>query len=209
MKKSHKIVMLPTKELTHIVRDGALHQLCFEVEPDRLEGDQFYHLYILSDDEIKYEDWYLETFDNEINKLHEDSIMFDAKKIIATTNSKLVVKHTEGVEYMKHIPQIPNSFLESYTEEPVEEVELEYEAVYSGDPFKKDGTNKATKLKLINNEVVVAKESLAVVAEKHMPTYSKEQVEHLCRSAYNEGVINGVSSGLEGRSEDQWVKDKL
>ena len=42
-----------------------------------------------------------------------------------------------------------------------------------------------------------------------MPTYSKEQVEHLCRSAYNEGVINGVSSGLEGRSEDQWVKDKL
>jgi hypothetical protein len=60
---------------------------------------EYQHLYILSNDEIKKDNWYL--FDNMINKADTDYSLevgkfIKAKKIIASTNSSLSINQCDG-----------------------------------------------------------------------------------------------------------------
>lgn len=82
---------------------------------DYYEGQ---HLYITSDEEIKKDDWYLDTQTKEIkqyidtSRTNSENILWNScKKIIATTNSKLsTTSRTE-------IPQPSPKFIEKYIEE--------------------------------------------------------------------------------------------
>lgn len=111
------------------------------------------HLYILSNDEIQEGDigQFYDFNYNKISTIARDingNKYFknrNIKKIIATTDSNLTGKASNGIQYCKHenwclndkglpqcdgtcvIPSIPQLFIESYCKKPVDTVMVEYE----------------------------------------------------------------------------------
>lgn len=85
------------------------------------------HLYILSDEEIKEGDYYLDEHNN-IGKAFKNNAGFyrNCKKIIATTDKSLIIKNDcdcgattyEGCsQCLKQVPQLPQSFIKKFVEE--------------------------------------------------------------------------------------------
>ncbi len=99
------------------------------------------HLYFISDDDIKEGDWIL--WNHKIVQAI-DTVYWDAKKIIATTNKSLVLegKGPSGDIAWKHsLPQPSKSFLEVFTKEynrdkQIKEVMVEYNelCIQTGQP---------------------------------------------------------------------------
>ena len=133
MKKTVKVVMLPTEKATHLIKDIVSGILTFDKDG---YGDTEYipqHLYLISDDEIKEGDWYIATDIKSViqcNKvttyIHGGSTQSPkdlAKKIVATTDNTINVNYP--------IAEIPESFIQAYIEsynngKPITEVDLEY-----------------------------------------------------------------------------------
>lgn len=114
------------------------------------KNDNFYHLYIISSEEIKEGDWYMychfgewiisnsrETLKNETNTLENLNKDDYFKKIIATTDKSL----TKGMycvstgKYQESLPQPSQSFIEKFVDEYnkgniITEVMVEYEEPY-------------------------------------------------------------------------------
>lgn len=100
------------------------------------------HLYIISDEEIKEGDWKI-VFDSltstvrtvEIHKHSKDTecpIFLNERKIIATTDSSLTVKHHPQGQSIYLLPQPSQSFIEKFIErynagKPITDVMVEYE----------------------------------------------------------------------------------
>jgi len=79
------------------------------------------HLYIISDDEIKEEDWFINLSNNVVAQAHSWIYVSTCKKIIATTDKlstddtpKNTVGAIIGVEEM--LPQPSQQFIERYIE---------------------------------------------------------------------------------------------
>ena len=85
------------------------------------------------------------------------------------------------------MPKIPQSFIESYVKNPVDKVELEYEALDEvWDEYKKP----KRELKLINNEVVVKEPYLQSVGRMtRVTTGHKELDEALSKGATPSQVL--------------------
>ena len=100
---------------------------------------QLQHLYIISDDEIKEGDWFIDLKDNTIwqNKAKENmrkSIFPECKKIISTTDSSL--SQTSRAE----IPQPSKQFIQKYIEEynkgrQIIDIIVEYELISNEEYF--------------------------------------------------------------------------
>ena len=183
MKKTHKIVMLPTEDKWKegsIVANNTTEELII-MDAKRVDywsktndGGRHLitqHLYILSDDEIKEGDWKYHVkignvwqhqregkgFPDELKSV----VSTGTKKIIATTNNKLTkVDEVSGDNvWTSPTPQIPQSLVEYYAKHQPEEVELEYEKVNLAEEGNKtkaitNCNNWVDKLKLQNNKVV-------------------------------------------------------
>ncbi len=158
MRKKHKIVMLPTEDISGLVKvNGTLRvEKGMFNYPKKLYPDaQQQHLHILSDDEIKEGDWCIclnETGTELITRQAVDFMPTESKKIIATTGPKFMVPK-EYDEYGGNVklPQIPQSLIEYYAKHQPEEVELEYEM--NGD-YNGGCTSIWKEIKLQDNEVV-------------------------------------------------------
>jgi hypothetical protein len=154
MWKKCKVVMLPTDEKATLLltRNNKLHNTELDSPNiEYLQGTSFQHLYILSDDEIKEEDhhnWFYHEQEGVIfiNYIKEESCLNNdkmmnffkgsLKKIIASTDSSLIVKDTTKEVYGKSpnklLPSIPQSFIDLFISEynkgnKIEEVMVEYE----------------------------------------------------------------------------------
>lgn len=105
-----------------------------------------YHLYIISEDEIKESDWFIDTTNNHIIKALFTPLPDDCKKIIATTNKDLVTRYDERFKDVtinnnslnQLLPQIPQQFIEQYITEYnqgniISDVLVEY--IQSADSF--------------------------------------------------------------------------
>ena len=220
MKKKHKVVMLatdsPNAEIQYVGESDSIY-----LNPNNPDNPNDIidnlgvprHLYILSDDEIKEDDWFIQIHNavmtvvicdkqnkNVVNT-HQTRFL-KAKKIIATTDPKLnrYIENNRGEGVDEIFPQIPQSFIESYTKNPVEYVELEYEEYnLKADIHSFDGESYSYDLrpKLVNNEVVIHE-----VKEK---LYTKDDLmklhEHICEQASHYVItINEC---------EQWIKDNL
>lgn len=131
-----KVVLLPTKQKAvggelvkvgsdptawGIVDEGAKTFKSLDLKhtiPLNNESEFFYHLYIISDEEIQDGDWFYSTVTNNIrqniNNLIEEFAQPDImSKIITTTNPSL------------NLPLIPQEFIKEYCENPVEDVWVE------------------------------------------------------------------------------------
>jgi hypothetical protein len=142
MYKKCKVIMLPTDGKA-ILGLGLSKQgmLIHYGNTINIENDQYFqkqHLYILSDDEIKDNDYYIEenhTFQTNCNFVRLN-MNKDILKVIASTDSSLTVKDTTKEVYGKSpnklLPSIPQSFIDLYVSEfnkgnKIEEVMVEYD----------------------------------------------------------------------------------
>lgn len=128
------------------------------------------HLYIISDDEIKEDDWCI---GDEIVYQYRDINTFStqlksrSKKIVATTNKSLEIKYNSAyftgytrIGY-KPLPQLPESFIQAYIKayndgKPITEVDLEMTA-HNDKPvsFKEwDGSFNFIKTRADNSVIV-------------------------------------------------------
>lgn len=137
MYKQHELVMLAinSKHLTHgqpwlhhkklTCHTGAADVVTTpEIESGYCKPQ---HLYILSDDEIKEGDWYHNSIDNSIKQASDWIYVSTCKKIIATTNTSLILHDnsknnkcfgTQLSGKCSHIlPQIPTSFIQYFIEQ--------------------------------------------------------------------------------------------
>jgi hypothetical protein len=154
MNKKCKVVMLPTDQkrqkgqLFMVMPEKRLFYLTSDSYKPR---DQRCHLYIVSDDEIKEDDWFIDNnyfssdrirylVDSRTNELGGIYIHFNGcQKIIATTDSFVTGYDDDGQpmdkfgNIAKQFPSIPQSFIDKYVSEfnkgyQINEVMVEYHA---------------------------------------------------------------------------------
>jgi hypothetical protein len=225
MKKKHKVIMLPTDDITDIivptqgVGKGVIHFREYYGSAVLDMNDKYQHLYFTSDEEIKENDWYMFTDyalkgQFEQAKEVESQVPFhNCRKIIATTDKKLIILKGEfnfdvlptTMSTEHSLPQIPQSFIEEYCKQGgIDEVELEVglpqsikDELLSGRLAEADKNDFILQLQ-INNEVITH-----LIEEK---MYTIKEVEN----AYDTGYYN-ASSGGNGISFTftDWIKENL
>lgn len=220
MKKTHKIIMLPTEDLSMLAEWN--NKLSFDhtyIDPDIMNNQ---HLYILSDDEIKEGDWFMSAFysypihntkewrEKQESMVKESSDCSDLKyhKIIATTDLSLGTKNPNGSKCTIPVPEIPQSLIEYYAKHQPEEVELEYE-------FPAGRELGEVKLKLQNNEVVWVEpeiEKFKNAYKKANNLYTREEVEEeKIKAIKSFAEMNPLLRGCQitDFEVEQWLKENL
>ena len=221
MKKEAQVVMLPTdtktkigirtNSSTPITKVGELAYLLYDGCEQDNDWD-YQHLYIVDDSEIKDGDWCLFFWDGikdgELGQVGSKPQQYfpknghtlnrNVRKIIGTTDPELTFKVDKGFSNLEQrevrVPQLPQGFIESYCENPVEEVMVEYDVDMIME-FS-SGTTPSESLKLTsNNELIIHP-----IEEK---LYTREEVERLCRKYGKEVVKRGYPS------DEQWKKENL
>lgn len=145
MKKEHEIIMLPSQTDSPIALEssgllkfiGTMDETYFN--QDNQQGQ---HLYILSDEDIKKGDWFINLgsgghpgvaiyrANSENSKAINEFKYPEIKKIIATTDPEL--HYNKIVEedmhmYKESLPHIPQHIIEAYVKKPFDKVMVEYE----------------------------------------------------------------------------------
>ena len=143
-----KVVMLPAKgmldayktPITEVYEDeGKLYLNKKEIGELITELGSPQHLCIISDDEIKENDYCLNLETNTVFKMHKHGLPTGNrnKKIIATTDTSLLKLRTDVPEYWSDsLPQPSQQFIEKYIEEynkgnVITDVLVEYEQDYT------------------------------------------------------------------------------
>ena len=166
-----------------------------------LDNGKESHLYFTSNDEIKEGDPIYSPISKRVFTSVDGSYLKQVenpidKKIIATTDPKL------------GLPQIPQSFIEYYVKNPVDEVELEYEMNGEYDGSCTASLKNTTKLKF-SDEVVVVESKVPLLSEimTGQKLYTKEEIEKLCKQAWIKGGQDCASGRFDG--PEQWIKKNL
>ncbi len=125
MLKKCKVVMLATNEKAklYLTTTGKLCICSNEIVSHGAKGTN-QHLYILSNENIKEGDWYIDDTDIIRQSITSDKKYWDNRKdygkIIATTDNSLVIRYdgTTSISenWNKSLPQPSNSFIEKYIE---------------------------------------------------------------------------------------------
>ncbi len=164
MFKKAKVVMLSTNEKINIIEDRGKFELIKNAQKANTINSivKGYHLYIISDDEIKENDWYLGTYmkssyyglykcDSKRLEAITKEFKNVAKKVIASTDSSL------------ELPQPSKQFIEKYIEEYnkdniITDILVEYEDIIynpekdreyqSNDRINIEDCDKQTRLKI-------------------------------------------------------------
>lgn len=145
--------MLPTNEKAGVISigntSGVVEYHSFQYKKNGIYNNHtFYHLYILSDEEIKEVDWGISKLNEIVQfKKNYDSSLY--KKIIATTDKSLVVKYDDRFEDVtinnkslnQLLSQIPQSFIGYFVEQynrcnVITEVMVEYDCDHTRMPAK-------------------------------------------------------------------------
>ena len=178
--------MLPTNEKATIQKFG--NQLRVnQFKADNLAYWQ--NLYILSDDEIKEGDWWVDLLEKRIFKVTEEDVIVtkadglphnEFKKIIATTDTSLLF----GGPKSKHwvylpFPQPSEGFIQKFVDaynsgNPITEVDVEYEEY-----FEYDITNKKQSLK-------VNPKDYTITIKKVKDTWTREELVNLLQQFNND-----------------------
>ena len=142
--KRAQVVMLPTNNTINVLKGYTNKSLLFKYSPEykstpaEIKYMSYFHLYIISDDEIKKGDWKLDIFMDNPKPILADknySSVF-TRKIIATTDTSLKTPlEYYGLNDVAQLPQ-PSQFITKYIEEynkgnVITDVLVEYEQDYT------------------------------------------------------------------------------
>lgn len=210
MWKKCKVVMLSTNKANPLVlnSDGNLEH---DEVLSTYGGVTQQHLYILSDDEIKYDDWVLGGLGGFDIKQYGKYFAEDWKKIIATTDtslssithSKYPSGNTTGIRTLNEVPQLPQSFIEHYIQEYnkgniITDVLVEY----YWEPFSGIAQLPA-KLKINPKDNTIT-------IKKVKDSWTREEVEDLCVAAfYHKDLNQGLPYDYTDEGLDKWIKTNL
>lgn len=162
-----------------------------------------YHLYFLSDDEIKEGDWFINLHNNNILQLKDGKLpdLNKCKKIIATTDESL--NYLEGSNNTKLwlIPKPSDSFIRKYIEEynagrQITDVLVEYDISYH--PFNVE--RYVIELKINSDNTITI--------TKLKDTYSREEVLEIAHEAWMKGALQYQNPNKE-QSYTEFIKEKL
>jgi hypothetical protein len=223
MNKKHKVVTLPTdKKISKGLQIDSLayskfyDKFAIMDEPRMLSyGDwNGYHLYIVSDDDIKEGDWIIVLRSNRIFNVPEGFIYDkeNVKKIIATTDNSL---NSPTIMYPT-VFFIPQLFIDTYISEYnkgniITDVEIEYEECI--DIFKEhiltgSDTEKECK-KYPYLRIKVGSNNTVTI---HVPktTWTRDEVIDLCnRAFYRNSPKAPLPFSYVDKDFYQWVEDNL
>ena len=118
--KRAQVIMLPTGsnlEFPYIAQNVFNKQLTIVNSTFAINCElQSQHLYIISDDEIKEGDWFINLFNNVIVQAHNWIYVSTCKKIIATTDTSLEIVSKGINPVYEKLPQPSQQFIEQYIE---------------------------------------------------------------------------------------------
>ena len=207
-----EVVMLATDKRTRIDKIRNSLRYSIYLIPSNAFSE-FQHLYIISNEEIKEGDWYIDDINTIRQSITSDkdywAVRQDYKKIIATTNTSLYVPITQDKPF-DELPQPSDSFIKKYIEEynkgdVITNVLVEYEIgkSYSGN----SGLEIKQWLKVDSNNTITIK-------RLEPELYTREEVKILLQKsllfAFKEGN-NHVGSNLPflRTTMDNWIKQNL
>lgn len=219
-------MMLPTKEKSNILNDSlGLRYNSIPLDNSLRYNPQ--HLYIVSDDEIKKDDYFIIV--SGLPPLGEEDKKFQVlkhnggnryhnehcKKIIATTDKSLKIKstcncsETEAIycgeeksvgKCQQSLPSPSEAFIKKYCKlGGIDEVDVEYEGVVQSTTWEHDEPEYwQPKVDSHNN----------ITINPIKDSWSREEVEIKCRQAYQEGKCwgKGYNNTL---NEEEWIKKNL
>ena len=149
--KRAKVVMLPTNQKTKcLMVYSDVEKTKGKLILNGLKNDEYkehQHLYIISDDKIKEDDWCIDSDRNIFQHKNHFPISIGQRKIIATTNTllKIEIDGNRGdllpdVSFDINLPQPSQQFIQKYIEEynkgrEIKEVLVEYELVSNEEYF--------------------------------------------------------------------------
>lgn len=210
--KRTQVVMLPTNEKASLYLGRISSQLHYK-SLDKIWIDnsivKFYNLYFLSDEEIKEGDWVYDVYINKIIRCNKELFTIkhtkQYKKIIATTDSSLIIKHHPQGQSMYLLPQPSQSFLERFVEsynkgQQIKEVMVEYEQVrvYEQDAVDAGMITHTLKIDLKDNTITI---------KRMKDSWNREEVINLIKTASKEART--VYSYFDVNGIDKWIEQNL
>lgn len=131
--KRAQVIMLPTKHQSCIIKGNTVNKLLFTNVTKNRNYVNNQHLYIISDDEIKKGDWFIDDDCSlPIRAGYNKGLSKTCKKIIATTDTSLRKATGEMYPEWEYLPQPSQQFIEKYIEsynkgKVITDVLVEYE----------------------------------------------------------------------------------
>ena len=173
------------------------------------------HLYIVSDDEIKEGDWYLDNIPKYyvIEQANEDwCLTKDHKKIIATTDTSLIESIEmigTGSTYLFKLPQPSQQFIEKYIEsynkgEVITNVLVEYETLKTTANNKHFGEGH---IYSIANKLKINPKDNTITIKKLKDNWNREEVLTLIRKAITD--TNKVGFRNISMDYNKWIEENL
>lgn len=209
MFKKKKVVMLPTNEKAGLGFIGNSQLMRFNPNVDgKIEGVDFKHFYILSDEKIEKGDWCVnKNLDTlyQITNIGDYNPNKDWYKVIATTDSSLqwaIDKSPYSME-IHGLPQPSTAFIEKYIAEYnkgniITKVMVEYENIY---PESLPNHHKFI-LKVDNNNTITIR--------KVKDSWSREEVVELINKFETDTSPNRFEGyGTEQEDINEWIEQNL
>lgn len=233
MKQTHKVVMIATNEQSKVILDQNNKLLFFNTTQRLAHKDEGRNLYILSNDEIKEEDWFYDLQLNMVRKYlgSEDNIETNSKyckKVIASTDKSL----KQDIEYINEgkigeasLPSIPESFIKKYLElynsgKPIVEVQLEMKHINLPIEPDHDGFIEVMDFGKVHKDNFVApktREDNSIIIHQ-AKTYTREEVTNLIKKAlfdksdlvtnYPDGTTRNIIEN-DTFGFNKWIEENL
>ena len=224
MFKKAKAVMLPTNEPSKIgnlatYQGRSLAKVIKEGVKPINTIVQFWNLYIISDDEIKEGDWYINLlqdntiYQNNIKNYNVNKSYF--KKIIATTDTSLKIprknSHPNSVWKLDGalLPQPSKQFIEKYIEEynkgnVITEILVEYELI-SNEEYFGNTVNPDNDVPYFDEKLKINPKDNTITIKKIKDSYSREEVIELLKDIASDANRDSDFSF----NTNKWIEENL
>ena len=230
--KKAKVVMLPTNQQTkYLMVYSDVEKTKGKLILNGLKNDEYkeyQHLYIISDDEIKEDDYYILFTDKALTVLRctGDGDYFNCKKIIATTDESLhipfVTPGNEELEIYEYsiLPKPSDSFISKYIEEynkgnVITDVLVEYEdIIYNPEKEREYQSNDRINLEDCDKQfrLKINPKDNTITIKKVKDSWNREEVIELCKQAFIDGTYAGGFGPNEKTIDsetEKWIKENL
>ena len=205
--KRVQVIMLPTDKGTIVKKN-----ITNELKLSSLNNPLLWipqHLYIISDDKIKKDDYYILFTDKALTvlKCTGDGDYFNCKKIIATTDTSLTIKH-KCSPYLRdwNLPQPSQQFIEKFIEEYnkgniITDVLVEYETLKTTANNKHFGEGH---IYSITNKLKINPKDNTITIKKLKDSWNKEEIIKLIKSFANNYQYASNDIGY-----NKWIEENL
>lgn len=219
--KRAQVIMLPTENKSSIWSHKGRRLYYNQNNPNDVDDEIRYNIYIISDDEIKEGKeniYYYDTNFNKISKWIGESNTYcktNFKEIVATTDTSLMTtNHSNGT--WNYLPQPSQQFIEKYIKsynkgEVITDVLVEYEN-YTNIDCKVHIDNSATETVSNIQQLKINPKDNTITIKKLKDSWDREEVIELLNQCYNLGYNSKKSEipDLEEMLElDNWIDNNL